>query len=140
MALYDTFLGDAVVPRRVVVNVHLKTTEAATAANYGLFFIADAPYELVSVRERHEVLGTDGGAVTLMVKKVPSGTAKASGTDMLSAGLNLKSVINTNQSGALTATVANKRLAAGDALALVPTGVLTAVAGLCLQVELKRIA
>lgn len=98
------------------------------------------PYgsQVVSVRERHQTLGTDAGAVTLMLKKVPSGTAKAAGTDVLSAGLNLKSANDTNQSGTLSATPANLKLAAGDALALVTTGVLTAVDGVSVTVELKR--
>lgn len=51
-------------------------TSAATAANYTApFFIADRPYLVLACTERHETLGTSGGAVTLMLKKVPSGTA-----------------------------------------------------------------
>lgn len=112
----------------------------AAAGDYdGCFFIADEACEVVSVRERHQTLGTDGGAVTLMVKKVPSATAKAAGTDILSAGLSLKSANDTNQSGTLHGTAANYQLAAGDALALVTTGTLTAVDGVSVHVVLKRI-
>lgn len=146
--------NDAIIPRRVHAEAVLQGSAAQTAANYGVFFIADSPvtqlpdptvsptapiYELVSVRQRHEALGTDAGAVTLMLKKVPSGTAPAAGTDMLAAGINLKAAINTNQLPALHATAANLRLAPGDALALVTTGVLTSLSGVTLQVELKRI-
>lgn len=114
------------------------STAAATADNYGAFYIAPYPVEVVSVKERHETAGADAGAVTLNVQKVPSGTAKGSGTDLLSAGINLKGTANTNATGTLSTTVATLRLAAGDALALVPTGTLTAVDGVTVTVELKR--
>lgn len=112
----------------------------ATAADYdGLAFIANRAYELVEVRERHRVAGSDGGAVTLMMKKVPSGTAPSAGTDMLSAGLNLKSAIDTIQNGSVHGTAGNRQLAAGDAVAFVPTGTLTAVDGVTVQFVLKPI-
>ena len=108
-------------------------TAAATAANYGSFFIADAAMELIEAVERHETAGSDGGAVTLMVTKVPSGTAKGAGTDMLAAGVDLKAVADTNITGTLHGTQANLQLAAGDAVALVTTGTLTAVAGVSVR-------
>lgn len=111
----------------------------AAAGDYdGVAFISPFKWQLVSVKERHQTLGTDGGAVTLMVKKVPSATAKAAGTDMLSAGLNLKSANDTNQSGAIHATLANIQGAAGDSIGLVSTGVLTAVDGVSVTIEIKR--
>lgn len=138
MADGETYLNDAIVPRRVIAVANVAA--GATAADFdGLFFVADAAYEIVSVKERHAVAGSDGGAVTLMVKKVPSGTAKASGTDTLSAGINMKATANTNQTGSLHGTVANIRLAAGDSLGLVPTGTLTALDGVTVAVHLKRI-
>jgi hypothetical protein len=134
-----TAANRVVLPATATVEATVQGTAAATAGNYpASFFIAPYPIEIVSVRERHEVLGTDAGAVTLMLKKVPSGTAVGSGTDTLSAGINLKATINTNQSGALHGTAANLRLAAGDSLGLVTTGVLTAVAGVSVTVEYKR--
>jgi hypothetical protein len=149
----ETHTNDAIIPRRVHAEAVLSGAVPQTAANYGVFFIADSPatqvdisalatdavYELISVRERHEVIGSDAGAVTVMVKKVPSGTAPAAGTDMLSAGISLKAAANTVQAGALSATPANLRLAPGDSIALVSTGVLTAVAGLFVICELRRI-
>lgn len=109
----------------------------AAAADYdGRMFIADRAYTVAAVRELHQTAGSDAGAVTLMVKKVPSGTAAASGTDVLSAGINLKATANTTQSGAIHGTAANLTLAAGDSIALVPTGVLTAVDGVSVTVYL----
>lgn len=112
----------------------------AVAADYdGVPFIADKKYEVVVVKERHGAVGTDAGAVTLMVKKVPSGTAKAAGTDVLAAGINLKAAANTAQDGTLHATLANKQLAAGDGLGLEPTGVLTAVDAVGVTVWIKAL-
>jgi type IV secretory pathway VirB10-like protein len=91
------------------------------------------------VRERHATAGNDAGAVTTMLKKVPSGTAAGSGTDMLASGINLKATANTNQSGTLHATQANYQLAAGDGLACVLTGTPTTLAGMVVEVVLKRI-
>lgn len=127
-----------VIPGTFEVSINLASTAAATADNYGIFYIAPYPVEVVSVRERHETAGSDGSAVTLMVSKVPSGTAKGSATACLSAGINLKGTADTNASGSLHATAANYQLTTGDALALVPTGTLTAVDGVSVTVELKR--
>lgn len=146
--------GGVVIPRTLMAEAALQGAAAATAANYGIFYTcppvpgqlepdeaaaSQVAYEVDYVVERHEVLGTDAGAVTLMVKKVPSGTAKAAGTDLLSAGISLKSAVDINNVGALHGTLANIQLNPGDSLALVPTGVLTAVAGLSVQVQLRRI-
>ena len=111
---------------------------AAAADLDGLFFIASQAWEVIRVVERHGTAGNDAGAVTLMVKKVPSGTAKAAGTDVLASGINLKATADTNQVGTLSATAANRQLADGDALGLVPTGTLTALDAVTVMVELKR--
>lgn len=126
------------------VTVRIFGTNAATAANYTApFFIADRSYEVLSVTERHETAGSAGGSVTLMVKKVASGTAPASGVDVLSAGIDLKATANTNQSGTIiqtrTSNVYNKTLTSGDALALVTTGTLTSVAGVTVSVLLRSL-
>lgn len=127
-----------VLPGTFSVTSHLNSTQAATADNYGVFYIAPYAVEVVSVKERHETAGSDGSAVTLNVQKVPSGTAKGSGTNLLSAGISLKGTADTNATGTLSTTVADLRLAAGDSLALVPTGTLTAVDGVTVTVELKQ--
>lgn len=145
-ASWESKVNDAILPRRTLARFGAHGTAGATAGNYGIFFTADDPvgdgkavYQVVKVTERHETAGTDAGAVTVMLKKVPSGTAPSAGTDMLSAGINLKAAANTNQAGALSATLANLQLSAGDSLAVVTTGVLTSVAGVNLMVELKRV-
>lgn len=126
------------------VTVRIPDTMAATAANYTApFFIADRPYEVLWCMERHETKGTGAGAVTVMLKKVPSGTAPASGTDILTTGINLKATNNTNQEGTIsqarTSSVYNRRLSRGDSLSLVTTGTLTAVAGVTVSVLLRSL-
>lgn len=121
------------------IQVDFQVIAGAAAADYDGLKICRFAGKLVRVVERHAVAGSDGGAVTLMLKKVPSGTAKASGTDMLSAGLNLKATADTNVSGSLSATAADLLVADGDALGLVLTGTGTAVDSVSLMAEFLRI-
>lgn len=122
------------------VTVRIPGTDAATAGNYlALFFIARRRYEIISCKERHEVAGSNGSPVTVQLNKVPNGTAPASGTSILTAGLSLKTTADTLQAGAITAVIANRRLADGDGLCLETTGTLTDVAGVSVVVELKAI-
>jgi len=92
------------------------------------FFVADRPYKVVAITARPLVVGSDGSAVTAEIRKVPSGTATASGTVLHSGTYDLKGTINTNQSLTLVTTSA-VRLAAGDALAFDVTGTTTAARG-----------
>jgi hypothetical protein len=73
-----------------------------------------------------------------MLKSVPSGTASGSGTDMLSAGINLKGTADTNQSGAVHATLGNRLLRPGESLAFVLTGTPTSLAGLGVTAYLRK--
>lgn len=111
----------------------------AAAADYDGCVIMRGAWQLVAGIERHQVAGNDGGAVTLMVKKVPSGTAKASGTDMLSAGVNLKGTADTNAALALHATTANLQVADGNAIALVLTGTATTCDGVSVSLWFKKL-
>lgn len=130
-------VGGVIVPQHFYITFNVPA--GAAAADYdGVIPVPDAA-EIVSVTERHQTAGSDGGAVTVMVKKVPSGTAKASGTDTLSAGISLKGTADTNAAGSLHATAANYQFAAGDGVALVTTGTLTAVDGVSVTVKFKRI-
>jgi len=123
---------------------NLPGTTAQTAANFTTpFFIAQRSYEVIKITERHETAGSDAGAVTLQLVKVPSGTAPASGLSVMSATLSLKTTANTNQFGAIsqviTSSVADRVLVAGDSLALVSSGTLTALVGVTVSVLLKAI-
>jgi hypothetical protein len=107
-------------------------------------FVADRAYQVASIKEVHAVAGTDSGAVTLGVRKItdasaPGAVAGATVKELVTADFNLKSTANTTVNGALSATVADLQLAAGDKLGLNFTGILTALAGATLTVELRAI-
>lgn len=93
------------------------------------FYVLPRACRIVGVTLRVDAAGTDAGAVTVQLRKVPSGTAIASGTAVLSSTLNLKGTANTNQTGALSTTAGVLDVAAGQALALDFTGVLTSATG-----------
>lgn len=111
-------------------------TGAATAANYGVFFIAPILMRIASVREVHQTAASDGSAVTLNIEKLTSTQATGGGVVVLSAGLSLKATANIVQSGVLSTTLPNINLAIGDRLALKEAGVLTAVANVTVLIEL----
>lgn len=145
--------GGEIALTRMQMHLYLPGATAAVAANYGPIGIipaisiqrdptgssaTGAVWKLMSARERHEVAGS-GGACTLMVTKVPSGTAKAAGTACLAAGFDLTATADTNQDGTLNATEANYMFADGDQVAGVITGTPTSVAGLNVTLEFKRV-
>ena len=114
-------------------------TMAATAANYGVFFIAPAACYLSKFQEVHKVAGSDGSAVTITLEKLTSTVAPDSGTVMLTTALSLKSTINIVQSGILATSLATLNLAAGDRLCLKDVGTLTDVANVTVLVELTLV-
>ena len=129
-------VGGLIVPQHFYITFNIPA--GAAAGDYdGNIPVPDAAV-LVSVTERHQTAGNDAGSVTLMVKKTPSGTAKASGTDCLSAGISLKATADTNQTGTLHGTPANYTFAAGDAASLVLTGTPTAVDGVSVTCKFRR--
>jgi hypothetical protein len=117
--------------------VYFNTAAGAAAGDYeGRFFIAPFPCEVIEVREQHRVAGSSTTA-SVNVLKVPSGTAAASGTAVIAAVMDVSTVADTVKIPALHATLANRRLAESDSLALVGAGTLTAVDGLTVQVVLR---
>jgi hypothetical protein len=122
----------------VVLHVPLVLNSAAVDQD---IFIADRPYDVISVRESHAVAGNDAGSVTLDVKKCTGTTAAASGSTVLGSTFNMKSTANTvvhktrRNGGVLTTPVAT--LAEGDRLALDITGTTTSYAGGVVIVTLR---
>lgn len=125
------FKGD--VPNVEVGNV-IQGTQAATAANYGPFFIADRAYEIVEAREAHTAVGT-GGACTLQVEKLTGTQAPGAGTTVLAASFNLVGTANTVQ----TQSGSNKIINAGDRLSLKLTGTPTSVANVSVDLVLRPV-
>lgn len=93
------------------------------------FFVADRSYRVVGIRGVPDVAGTDGGAVTAVVRKVPSGTALTSGTALHSSTYNLKGTAATTQTLTVSTTASDLAVAAGDRIAIDFTGVLTSATG-----------
>src|SRR5690242_17941840 len=97
--------------------VHTFPITAATDANV---VICDRPYELRKFSVAYAAAA--GAALTLDIKKCTGTQAPASGTTMLAATADLNTTINTVQSPALSATVANRKTATGDRIAFDFTG------------------
>ena len=103
------------------IHVHLASTTAATAANYSVFFTAPHALIIYRVIARWDVASSSG---TLQLKRVPSGTAPASGSDILKTTINTAGTANTN--------VERKKfdfsqtlIEQGDSISLVSGGTLT---------------
>lgn len=109
---------------------------AATAANYGSFWIAPAKCVVDSITYSWSANSTSG---TIRVEKVPSGTAQGSGTNLDTGTVDMSTGANTNQSATLSSTAATLELAAGDRLALVDGGTLTSLTDFVVTVGLHWI-
>jgi hypothetical protein len=100
---------------------------AANVDNYVYTF--SRPGKIVDARINLTVAGSDGGAVTLNIRKCASGTAPASGTAVIASTLNLKSTAATPVAATLSATESAKLFEAGDSVSFDYTGTLTALVG-----------
>jgi hypothetical protein len=98
------------------------------------FFIADAPYEVISITEVHAVVG--GAAAACQPEKLTGTTA--SGLALTTAVIDLTTTINTVQTATLTATLANRLLAVGDRLNRTISGTAGSYVGV-MTITLKRI-
>lgn len=118
------------------VSVVLPGATAATAANYGSFWIAPAKCVVDSITYSFSANSNSG---TVEVEKVPSATAQGSGTNLQTATVSTASGANTNQAATLSTTAATVELAAGDRLALEDSGTLTSLTDLVCTVGLHWI-
>ena len=115
------------------VTVSLKNTDAATAANYGAFFIATRPYEIMEV---HAVWSTASTSGTLMVERLQGTTAEGSGDNVLTSTIDMSGTADTVNTKKTT-DLQNRQLSTGDRLALVDGGTLTNQVNLVVTVLLK---
>lgn len=90
-------------------------------------FVAPRRYIVKSIVGRPTVAGTDGSAVTAVIKKAASGTAITSGTALHSSTYNLKGTANTNQ--VLSVTAADNEIPSGTCIGIDFTGTLTSAVG-----------
>lgn len=84
---------------------------------------------VASIRARVLVAGTDAGAVTAVIRKVPTGAAITAGTALHSGSVNLKGTVNANQILTMSGSLSTRTIEPGDAIAIDFTGVLTAASG-----------
>lgn len=111
--------------------------DAATAANYGGFYIIPDTCYIVDFREVHQVAGTDGGTVSLDLEKLTSGQAPGAGTVLTSSALSLKATANVVQTATLITTLTSINLAKSDRLSLkIGTSVLTSVSNVTVLIGL----
>ncbi len=127
------------VTRKFLIHHTLEGAQAATAANYGVFWIAPFACYVSEFREVHQTAGSDGSAVTVTLEKLTGVQAPDAGTAMLTTALSLKATANTVQTGVLTPTTANVNLVRGDRLALKDAGTLTAVSNVTTVTEITII-
>ena len=113
-------------------------TDAATATNYGVFWVAPAVCRIVGVKEVHQTKGTDAGTVSLQVEKLSDGTAPGAGINILQSAFSLKTTNNTIQEADMVITSTNGRpdasMQKNERLCLVDAGTLTAVANVTVQI------
>ena len=116
------------------ITVRLKNTDAATAANYGVFFIASRPYEVMEVRAVWSTASTSG---TLQVEKLTGTTAEGSGNNILKAVIDLSGTANTVNTKKTHADLQNRLLKTGDRLALVDAADLSNLVNLVVTILIK---
>lgn len=119
--------------------VTINGSNAATAANYGVFFIARDNCVVVDAYEVHSVAGTDGGSVSLQIERLQGNEALNSGDVLLTTAFNLKSTANIPVRGEIIKTNRVNSLKAGDRLALKDSGTLTSLSGVCVTVTIEYI-
>lgn len=92
-------------------------------------FVATRRYIVKAITGRPTVAGTDGSAVTAVIKKAASATAITSGTALHASTYNLKGTADTIQALTLSTTAADLGIPAGTAIGIDFTGTLTSATG-----------
>lgn len=92
-------------------------------------FVATRAYVVHGITGRPTVAGTDGSAVTAVIKKAASATAITAGTALHSSTYNLKGTADTIQALTLSTTASDLEIPAGTAIGVDFTGTLTSATG-----------
>lgn len=117
------------------ISKHFENASAATAANYGIVFIANSPAVVLGVSLRYNTASTSG---TLNVERLQGTEALGAGDTLLTSTISMSATANTTYDGTLKNTDAIF-LRDGDALALIGAGTLTSLVGLCVTIKMKWI-
>lgn len=120
------------------VSVHFSNAESTPSTGQNMF-VADATYIVTHISERHTVVES-GGAAELNLKKLTGTNAPTAGVFVFGEGdIDVSSGANATSSPALTATVADHVLVAGDRLGAAPDAVgFTNLDG-CMTVRLEKV-
>ncbi len=110
------------------------TAELLAASVDKWVFVADRPYQVLSVQEVHSVVGGSGAVVrprkvTAAGTAAPGDSAGATVKELTAADIDLTATINVVQDAALAATAADLLLADGDKIGLNLGGTLTGLVG-----------
>lgn len=120
--------------KKVYVYHTIVGTAAATATNYGVFFIVPFQCIINKIQEVHMTAGSS--TPTLTIEKLTGTQALDAGVSALSSTIDLAATANTVVTPTLTTTNANRNLAIGDRLSMDDAGTLTAVANVTVVIEL----
>ncbi len=110
---------------------------AMAASNFGPFFTAHFPCEVLRVSVIWTTAGAGAGSPTLQIEKLTGTTAPDSGVLLLTGTVALTGTANTVNWPALTMTKANRVLEKGDRLCIKDGGTPNDLRGLHVEVELK---
>ena len=116
-----------------VAPANLVGSEPATAANYGAFFTAKFPCEVMEFSAVWETASTFGN---VQLERIQGTTAVGSGDLILSTAVDTWKTANTTNYGALVVGTV-RILDRGDRLALRDAGTLTSAAGLQTETLIK---
>lgn len=114
-------------------SVTVRLIDGATASEYGTFFIASRPYEIMEVRAVWSTASTSG---TLNVERLTGTTAEGSGDNVLINTIDMSGTVDTVNEAKSTA-LQNRLLSTGDRLALVDGGTLTGLVNLVVTILYK---
>ena len=117
----------------ILLHVRVPGDQAATAANYGVFFISSLPLQIISVREAHESAATSG---FLHIEKLTGTTAPDAGLVVTNDTFDLSGTANTVVTGSLSSVFTSRLLVRGDRLALRDSGGLSGSSGVTVTLEM----
>ena len=120
--------------KKLYIHHTIYGADAATAGNYGVFWIAPFACVVSEIREVHQTAGSSADAA-LTIEKL-TGTQALDAGVALNTAIELDGTANTVVTPALTTTVADLRLERGDRLAMDDAGTLTAVANVTVVIEI----
>lgn len=119
------------------VSVVIPDTSAASAASYGVFFIAPYACEVIEAWASWKTAGSS--SPTLTVEKLKGGEALDGGSEVLSSTWSVSGTANDPIRKRCVSSLATRQLNPGDRLALKDAGTLTSVAHVCVTVLIRAL-